>query len=283
MQTVTPRIGAEEPLSALGMIYSIMGDYQTAIHLAQEGLKFNLSRNDPGSAMLSYYVLTSAAFGQGNYQAAKQYSEQGLACTEQVNQRWFAAYIHIDLGHIARVMGDYAEAKKHYQACYDIRKDYNDPEGMAVSLKNLGRVALLENDAAKAKSLYEESLTIYKDLGDRGGLATALAGLGSALGALGDYANAQTNLRKALAITHEIRLTPLTLATVMGFGELLLRNGQAEYGIELLGLVLHHPASNHETKDEAKALLERQTNVDTAIERGKTLQLETVVAALLKE
>ncbi len=282
MKIIPPPRGREEPLSALGMVHSILGDYQTALRLAEEGLKFNLSRNDIFSSMISYYSLTSAAYGQGDYQAAKQYSQQGLAAAEKGNQSWFAAYIHVDLGNIARVMGDYVEAKKHYEACYTIRKEYGDPEGMALSLRNLGATALLEGDPAKAKSLYEESIVLYKDMGDRGGLATALTGLGTATSALADYPSAKRYLIQALKLTNEIRLTPLILTTLVSFGRMLLKSGQQERGLEILGLAQNHPACTPESKDEIKTILAQcgPTN-PAALERGIGLDLDTMVGQLL--
>jgi tetratricopeptide (TPR) repeat protein len=284
MEVVQPPIGAEEPFSALGMIHSIMGDYQTATQLAERGLAFNRSRDDDGSSMLSFYTLTSAAFGQGDYVAAKAYSEQALVCTEKVNQRWFAAYVHIDLGNIARVMGDYAAARHHYQTCYDIRKEYGDPEGMAVSLKNLGRVATLEGDPKEAKRLYEESLVLYKDIGDRGGLATTYTGLGAALCALGEFEAAQAQLRRGLKIAADTHILPLLLSVLAGFGELLAQYGDSDQGFEILGLILHHASSSHETKEEVRAMLERFENASpSALERGAKLELNAVVQELLAD
>ncbi len=281
VKTTPTAIGHHDPISPLGLIYSIMGDYETAIRYGQEGLTYNLARNDHLSATFSYYTLTSAAFGQGDYLTARRYSQQALITAEK-QMRWFAAYIHVDLGNIARVLGDYEDAKRHYQACYTIRKEFSDPEGMAVSLKQLGHIALLEGDAAKAKGLYEESLTLYKNLGDRAGLATAFTGLGTALSALADYPAARRELTKALNITSSLRLTPLNLSTLIGFGDLLLRSGEVERAQELLALVRAHPSSSHESIADAEALLTKTESANpAALERGRQLELDTVVRELL--
>ncbi|MCI0710996.1 MAG: protein kinase [Chloroflexi bacterium] len=285
MRIAQPPVGHEDPMTPLSLTYSLMGDYETAIRIASDALHFHQSRGDEMSAIVSYYVLTSAAFGKGDYQAAKHYSEQALSLARKVEQIWFEAYIRIDLGHIARVMGDYAEARHHYQTSYSIRKEiFKDPEGTAVSLKHLGRVALLEGDAAQAKSQFEESIAIYKDLGDRGGLATALTGLGLTMTALGDYRAARENHRRALELVVAMHLTPLILSTLVGFGDLFLHSNQTERGHELLGLIFHHPLSNQETKDEVKTLLEQHgDSKNPAFARGKNLVLETIVNDLLVE
>lgn len=283
MRIAQPPVGHQDPLTPLSLTHSLVGDYETAVRLATEALDFHRTRDDGMSSMVTYYVLTSAAFGQGNYPEAKRYSEQALSLARKLGQIWFEAYIRIDLGNIARVMGNYAEARHHYQASYQIRKDiFKDPEGTAVSLKHLGRVALLEGDAAPAKSQFEESIAIYKDLGDRGGLATALTGLGMTLTALGDYGAAHENLRRALELVVEMQLTPLILSTLVGFGELLLHSNQTERGYELLGLIFYHPLSNQETKDEVEALI-NQHGDHPAFAHGKTLELETIVNDLLME
>jgi tetratricopeptide (TPR) repeat protein len=126
---------------------------------------------------------------------------------------------------------------------------------MAVSLRHLAQVALLEGDASEARTIFEESLAIYRDLGDRGGLAASLTGLGMALTALGEYSDSWTQLRRALQITAEIGLPPLILSTLVGIGDLLLHRGQTNDGHELLSLVVQHPLSNQQTRDEVNILL----------------------------
>jgi predicted ATPase/predicted negative regulator of RcsB-dependent stress response len=286
-ETLPIPLATQEPWTGLGLVESILGNYQKAAQLAEKGLRYNLGRNDPFSAATSYYVLASATFGEGNYEAAREYSQQAYHICEQRGDQWFRAYVLNDLGNIAMAQGNYAEAKQHFQASYQIRKDFDDPEGMAVALRHLGRIALLEEDFSEAKRLLEESATLYKDLGDRGGMAATLTSLGEVVGALGDDQAAKEHLLRALQLTAEAHLVPYSLSTLAGLAELLLQTGQPRRGIELLALVQQHPASPYDTRQRAQQLLERYraqlapSDFTAAVERGKARHLEPTVQELL--
>jgi len=79
---------------------------------------------------------------------------------------------------------------------------------------------------------------------------------------------------------------PLALA---GTATLLAAEGEKERALELLALVLHHPASWQWTKDRAAALvaeLEAELSPDAvaaALEHGRTRDLAATVAELLAE
>ena len=77
-----------------------------------------------------------------------------------------------------------------------------------------------------------------------------------------------------------------------GISAILAHWGNYAYAVELLSLVAHHPITSHRwfDKDTAirKLINELKANLspkayNTAWERGKQLDLETVVAALLAE
>lgn len=276
-------IGHEDPISPLALVYSIQGDYETALQIGAEAVDFNAARGDSLNLMTSYYSLTSAAFGKGDYVKAREYSQQALYHAEKHNQSWFKAYVHIDLGHIGRVMGDYAEARHHYHTSYTLRKEsFDSPEGMALALKHLGQVTLLEGDSQQAKELYEKSINIYQDLGDRGGLATALVGLGRTMIALEDYDAARTHLYRALKMMADTDLIPLILSVLVGIAELLLHTQQVARAHELLGLIFAHPLCNQETRDDVEALLRAKGDKQhPAFARGKAISLDAVVADLL--
>lgn len=278
-----------DPLTALGTLANILGHYQEAEKLGAESRQINESLADKGNLMDSFYVLTNAAFGQGKFEAAQQYARQACALAEEINDRWMMTHILSDLGNIARALGDYNQATQHYQASYAIQQEYNYPGGMASCLNQLGRVAILQKNYTKAQDLYRQGLALFKEVGDRGGLAESYNGLGMAACALGNYREARQNFRQALQITLDIDFVSLMLDIIIGLADLLLQTGRPERGTELLGLVLHHPATGHETKERANRCLSRhKSNVDpellgNATQQGQPGNLQTVAASLLAE
>lgn len=284
-----PRGAASDPLAALGTLANIRGDYVEAERLGEESRRLNETNDDRANLMDAYYVLTSAAFGQGHYETAHRYAQQAYAVAKEINDQWMSAYILNDLGNIARALGEYAQARLHYQASYAIREAFNDPEGMAVALNHLGKIASLQGAQQEAEHLYQQSLAIYHEIGDRGGLASVLSGLGGTACALADYGTAQHHFQQALQIAAEIHFIPLTLSILIGIAELLAQIGQPERGVQLLALVSQHPASDQETKARAHRLLTRyeadlRPDVFVAAKAGgATGDLETLVTTLQTE
>jgi predicted ATPase/tetratricopeptide (TPR) repeat protein len=275
-----------DPLLPLGIIALIKGDYAAAARLGEEARQLSEAHNHKGNLPFALYVLAGASKAQGDYESAQQYAQQACAAAEVVGDRWFMAYCLSELGTIAGALGDYAEAKQHYQASYSIREAFDDPEGMSVSLNHLAKIAITQEDYQEAKQLYQQSLAIYQQINDKGGLATSLNGLGTAACAMGEYQAARDHFEQSLQIARKIQYVTLTLSILIGIGDLLLRTGQKERGIELLSLASHHPASDLETRDRAQQCLERHRSeftpevFATATARGQGQDLETTAAAL---
>jgi predicted ATPase/DNA-binding CsgD family transcriptional regulator/Flp pilus assembly protein TadD len=279
-----PGMGTD-PRTALGVLATVLGDYEEAARLGEEARQVSQVHDDLWNRMFAYYVLAGAALAQGQLEAAEGYARQGYADAEELNARWFRAYLLNELGHVARALGNYDQAREHYRTSYAMRQEFEDPEGMAVALNHLGQVALLQGDYAEAERLYRQSQAIYGEIGDRGGLATALDGLGRAARAQGDYQEAGQHIHDALHIADEIRFLPLTLSVLTSAGELLLDTGRAEPAAELLALVARHPAGEREALERARRLLDQcETRLDQgpfagAVRRAEAGDLAWAVAA----
>ncbi len=280
---------ATEPLTGLGVLANILGDYTTAAKLGEQARLNCEARADKHNLQVAFYILTNAAFAQGQYEVARRYAEQAYGVTLETDNRWMMAYILSDLGNVARAQADYAQAKLHYQSSYRMKKEFKDPEGMAVALNHLAKIAWLQGSYQEAEQLYRQSLSIYQSIGDQGGLATVLYGLGMTACALNNHALAQQYFQQALEITLTMHFVPLTLSILAGIGEMMLKTARPERGIELLTLVHHHPASDRETKDRAQqslAFYESQLPPDVfavAVQRGSSLNLETMVTSVEAE
>jgi tetratricopeptide (TPR) repeat protein len=280
---------ATDPLVGLSLLSNMRGEYDRAVSIAEQGREQNAARQDKHSLAFVYYVLTSAYMAQGDYTRALHSAEQAYQLVNEVQNSWFMAYVLNEWGNVARAMGRYAEARQRYLDSYDIRESFNDPEGMAVALSHLGRIAILERDYLAAKSFYQQSLSIYQNINDRGGLSTSLAGLGSAAAGLGELEKSGDYLCQALQTAWDIHHLPLTLATLIEIAELYLRSGLVERAIELLLFVRDDPASDHETRHRAAAIVEQNTSqlagfqFAAAQKRVEAIQLDRMVEALLLE
>ncbi len=283
-----PGMGTD-PRTALGVLATVRGDYTQAVQFGAEARQLSEARDDSWNRMFAYYVLAGASLAQGQLQAAGDYARQGYDNARRLNAQWFMAYLLNELGDVARALGHYTEARQNYQTSYAMRQEFDDPEGMAVALNHLGQIAFLQGDAAEAQRIYNHSQVIYRKIGDLGGLATALNGLGRAACALGDYQDAGKQIHEALQIADEIRFLPLTLATLVSAGELLLRTDRPESAAELLSLVVRYPASEQAVVERARELLGQcqarlqPARFDSARQRGESRNLAATVTATLTQ
>lgn len=274
------------PKSMLGLLASVQGDYETAVHLIGEALEEAVVADDQMNICAISYFLTGVYFAQGEYEVARQYANRAYHLAQTHGNRWFSAYILNELGNIDRALGNYDEAKHSFQKSYLIREEFDDPEGMAVAANHLGNIFLLEGNYTEAQNLYHENVDIYRDIGDRGGLASALDGLGRVKMMLGHLTRAECYFYEALQIAGT-KIIHITFSSLIGLSNLGLHKEQPHNGVELLGLVLNHPAAQPEVKVRAEALLDQyKTDVPrdflvAGIERGKALDLDTIVAELL--
>lgn len=245
---------ASDPLIGLGLIASVRGNYAEAASLGEQALKISETENNPWNREIAYYVLTRAAFLQGHNEDAQQFAQRAQETAEEVGDRWFMAYCLIELGNVAIVLGDPAAAKEHYQRSYDIRKEFGDPEGRALALTHLASIALNADSFKEAKALYEESERLYEEIHDKGGLASSCSGIARALVALGDQPAARDHFRRALELAAEIQHVPLVLSVVNGVGEMLAKSAKRDDGLQLMELVLAHPAADSQTRSWAERI-----------------------------
>jgi hypothetical protein len=130
--------------------------------------------------------------------------------------------------------------------------------------------------------LAQESKAFYQTF--RSDLYVGWAVLGA-----GDHQAARRSFSRVLQLASEAKRLPLLLEAIAGFGYVLARTGEPERAVELLALVLDHPASTQECKDRAARLQAELTTelppelVRKAQERGRARDLDETVAELLSE
>jgi hypothetical protein len=113
--------------------------------------------------------------------------------------------------------------------------------------------------------------------------------LGFTAYALSDDGAAARYFDEALRVAAEIGATPLALEVLIGVARLRARAGQPEQAAELLGLALRHPASNSDVAIQAKlfgdelAAALAPALLEAAIERGATLALDPIIAAITSQ
>jgi tetratricopeptide (TPR) repeat protein len=160
---------------------------------------------------------------------------------------------------------------------------------VARALNILGENARYQGKFGEATGYYSEALSLYRALTNQFGIALVTINMGHMAAAAGELADASVYYREALRQVMDIQAIGFALETVAGLAGLIAASGQAERAVELLGLVLPHPAGNQEMRLTAEPLLARlrielpTDKVEAALGRGQRLELGKVVEELLGE
>ena len=185
--------------------------------------------------------------------------------------------------------GAYAQGKRVYWESLAVFREIGYSAGAAMVLGDLGEVSTVLGEYVEATRLAHESLLMDEELGYPVQKAWAHRVLGNAACGLGDYQTARAHLRQALEQAMSVRATAPTLLTLAGIAALLARQGERERPVELLALVLRHPARLQWTADRAARILEELRSqlapeqFAPAQERGEARDIDSTVNELLSE
>ncbi len=243
--------------------------------------------NDRPSIADALETLGWAAFRQGDGEKAERCTEDSLALYKEIGDRRMIAWVLRTLGAVVTLRGDYEERKRYLEESLAIEREIGNRAGAAGCLNNLGEGARMQGKYAEAVRYYEEALAIKRELGILvGGL---LNNLGHAYIGLGKDDVAWGYLREALKESLSTRRVPLALEGLIGVALLRTKARRHARAAELLGLVLGHPALDESTRWYAEPVLDTlhealpAGELEAALEHGKALDLEQVVAGILAE
>jgi tetratricopeptide (TPR) repeat protein len=309
-------------LFLFGFCRTLQGKLSQANSLLEESVTHFDETGDLWGQGLSRQTYAQAIFALGQYAEAERFAKESITSFNQIGERRVVLYNLSTLGRIAHARGKYGEAESFHQECLTHRSELGDRPGLAYTLNDLGDVAQQQGRLVRAEQYYRQSMAIAEEIGLRSATTSALWGLGNLAEGVGDYAAAQRYYEQSMSVQESRRYAggpgwaslglgelseagryfqglllttmaaqqkPLALDAVAGLTHLLARAGQGKRALELAALILNHPASTQETKDRV-AWLEAELApvlspavVEAAQTRGKSLDLQETVAALLED
>lgn len=286
----TPQDGAERAI--LGKVLARQGGFcrrqgrqARAVTLLNQSLAIAADEAPPEERAFTLRELGLAAFAEGENARARSLFQESLALSQASGDAHSIAMSLNTLGLVARMLAEYDSARPLFRESLAISQRIGDRKGMSRALGNLGVIAGAIGDYPEAKRLYQESLDLCIDLGDQWGIANFLDGLGYVASALGEFDEARSYFTRALVSAMEIGAHPLALHALFGMAELAYRQEEPEAALELLPVVLRHPAAFRETVEEAQKLCAAieaflpPEMAAAALARGAGWTLETHAAA----
>ncbi|CAG0935831.1 Putative HTH-type transcriptional regulator [Thermoflexales bacterium] len=256
-----------EAITFLGFVMEVTGNYARAVELYSEGQKIAAAIGDRWFAALCFICLADqVGIVQGVVKPENLYQQLQSAVADWRaigDLRLIAAGLNL-LSWNAMALGRYAEARAALEESISLSISISDRWVLGNAYRGLGIVAQVQGEHVQALEMFYESLNIFTELGTRQDVARELAELGRSVFALGDDAEAGRIWHESLRLTTETQGVFTALEALVGLASLQMRQGASEKALEVLLIVLNHPASIQETKKRAARL---RTDVEARLTR----------------
>ncbi len=282
--SVPPRSGMRtDPLLGLSIIAFYQGDFTESARLALQVRQRSEAHGNTANVLLSAIMLANTCMTQRHYQEAQAYAEDAVALARQTRNGYLLAYHLNDLGLLFYQQGQFAQARTYlYLAVEEAEKAVNW-QIQGIARYSLARTAFWQAQYQEAEELLWAALTILQDTGDHGNQIFATTDLGRTVLMLGRAAEARDLLQQALYLATSSQQPFLIIYVLPAVSEWVFKTGAEDRAIEVLCLVLGHPACDEVTRQWARRALEqiraavKPAALAAAQERGRTLDLDTAV------
>ncbi len=276
-------------LNRLGWTMMGQGLYAEATPHLEQALALAREIGDREGIAVALYNLGDVAYRQGDGEKAERCAKESLTIFRELGDQQGIAFALRVLGFAALLREEYQETVRYHSESLTIYRKIGDRWGVATCLNNLGETVRKQHKYKEAARYYEESLPIFREIDNRMGISIGLLNLGHAHTALGEDKIAWGYLCEALKVSSAIGAVSIILEGVVGVALLQARTAQYERAAEWLGLVRAHPLFNQEIGQNADPILVTlrtalpASELEAALERGKALELEAVVAEILSD
>jgi tetratricopeptide (TPR) repeat protein len=281
-----------ETITFLGLVMEFTGNYPRASEFYKEGLEIATAVGDRWYAALCRLLLA----GEGSLRLPDSKPENSHERLKSVVADWrligdprLTAIALNNLSWMAVRLGLYDEAREALEESVLLNTAIGDRWNLGFTYRGLGLIAQAQGEHLHAVDMFRKSLDTLTEVGARQDEARVLVEMSHSIFALENDAEAERGWREALHVTMETQGTFVALEALVGIATLKAKQGNIERALELLLIVLNHPASLQETKNRAdrlRAELEAQLTsqqVEAAQARAQAKTFEVVVDEILEQ
>ena len=274
-----PLLSVLRPLASLRFC---SGDLVEAEALSRRSLRIAQRLRDAESTKSALNAVGISLCQQGNYAQARPFFEQAVRQARRDDDERNLANVSGNLAICDEAVGRYESALDHYRLSARLHREAGRAGGLATNLNNLANLlrilqrsremlaplhealelcqahgldatlpfvlvtlGLAHDDlgeADEARRWFERALDAARSHGEPNIEASALLGQSRLQAAGGDFPCAWKTVGAALAIAEQLRSLRLQLDCVLGFGEVLAREGRLEAAAALVQWCLTQPA-----------------------------------------
>jgi hypothetical protein len=216
-----------------------------------------------------------------------------IAIAAEMDDTWLLAFTLFGLSLAAIIQAGYDGASQLANTTLKLCQEIGDLIGSTLPLIVLGHAALGRDELETAKGIYTRCLKIAQETGFHYAIQTPTKYLSKVALSLGMLSEAEKYLVQSLSITKEIGFVRDIVNLFYEYARLQVAQDNITGAVELLALVIQHPASDQyrmlegRIRDSARGLLAKleselpPQSLSAALERGQGLDLDEIVADLI--
>ena len=222
------------------------------------------------------------------YEHSIRLRQQSLDLARAVASQSDLAWELFELAEVHRIFGASEKAIDYYEQAQAMFEKMNMIRGLGFDQRARGDLALMDGRYSDALSHYQKFDAHVIEDNHLWGMAQSRAKIGLAYAYLGNTHQARREMRSALTAILSFRQDDLSLHAMLAEPVSLFQEGKLEAAVELASFLQAHPGSWNETKQIADDIIKSaagglpQEVAQAAIERGKSLELNSVVEELTR-
>jgi predicted ATPase/DNA-binding CsgD family transcriptional regulator len=280
-------------LALQGYFLAWLDHHEQGYELSEKSAQILQDLNHPMALAITFLSMGVNAYFLSQYADEIMASDNMLKIAKEMGDKWLLALTLFTVGMGCLLREEYDEARRYGQTHLALSQEIGDVCGAMMALVVLGHSALASKELAQAREYYLRCLKKSEEIGFFYGMQTASKYLAKVTISMNLTTEAEGYLRKCLRITNEIGFMRDIINMFYEYARLYAAQGNVEAAVELLGLVVQHPASRESRfldgriRDNARELL-ASLEVDlppqvyaAALERGQEMNMDRIIDRLL--
>jgi tetratricopeptide (TPR) repeat protein len=240
----------------IGWLHVFGGDLPAAQQIMERGMQLAEAVDATWETALTRYFLGHVLVWRGDIAAALPHLAAAQEGFEQHADSWYLSMVAATYGEMALIQHDYAQAQQSYMAALTHAESLDAVLIQGTHLLLLGRSFVMDGKFAQAHAAYTRGLALAREMDDMMVVASCMVGLGGVAMLQGQGDEAWHLFRESIILARSIAsLQPMLHATI-GVAYLLGITGDVALAIELLRLVMAHPACDADPYARAQMFCE---------------------------
>ena len=147
----------------IGTLYSISGDYSTALRYDNLALQNTLENRDSANLTIDYNNVANDYYDLGEYDEAFYYFTQSFRVARAIDDSLRMTIALHNVGRVFKELGQYDRALAHLNLSLNMSRSIHDIQGVPYSLDEIGDVMLRRGEYDSALTILLRSLKLTRE------------------------------------------------------------------------------------------------------------------------